>query len=91
MKGIFEMFCNNCGKEIKENQKFCTNCGNSVSTERSENQELLNQELKEEVLEQDKKQDFAEKNQGVSSGVRTPNNRSQVNSRQFNKKQKLGA
>lgn len=27
MKGEFRMYCNNCGKEIKENQKFCPYCG----------------------------------------------------------------
>lgn len=26
------MFCENCGKEIKDNEKFCQNCGSKIKT-----------------------------------------------------------
>lgn len=30
------MFCLECGKKIKENEKFCTNCGKSTSFDANE-------------------------------------------------------
>ena len=30
------MFCQNCGKEIKDTEKFCPNCGEPVVSEKNE-------------------------------------------------------
>ena len=30
------MYCNNCGKEIKDDATFCNNCGNKVVQEEND-------------------------------------------------------
>lgn len=38
------MYCNNCGKQLKENAKFCSNCGSSVNSNNTGNDKTSAQE-----------------------------------------------
>ncbi len=35
------MYCPNCGKEIKENQKFCSNCGVKINTKNENSIQII--------------------------------------------------
>ena len=39
------MYCNNCGTEIKENEKFCSNCGQKSGVKKLEQKESQNEGL----------------------------------------------
>ena len=36
-KEMQDMYCKNCGKEIKEGNTFCTNCGKPIENNKQEN------------------------------------------------------
>lgn len=40
------MFCKNCGKEIKEGNQFCNNCGGNVASGQSEENSQSNKEVR---------------------------------------------